>query len=142
MKFKIPVEKKRRQSISFFQTPPKFSTPIVKKYTTNNEKVNHKNIKSLSKKDIRIKSNKENGGPKTRRQSLLITLNQNIERNQINLNNPDLFYQEYFQRIIEENKGKDKDIENLAKNNTKIKSQKSLQNFNINFNKIINQGQT
>ena len=142
MKFKIPDEKKRRQSISFFQTPPKFSTPIVKKYTTNNEKVNHKNIKSLSKKDIRIKSNKENGGPKTRRQSLLITLNQNIERNQINLNNPDLFYQEYFQRIIEENKGKDKDIENLAKNNTKIKSQKSLQNFNINFNKIINQGQT
>jgi CRP-like cAMP-binding protein len=142
-KIKISPEKRRRQSISFFNSNSQLSKPVFTKFKSNNEKDNNKNIKALTKKEIQKKMNtKENGPTKIKRKSLLITLNQNIERNQINLNNPDLFYQEYFQRIIEENKGKDKDIENLAKNNTKIKSQKSLQNFNINFNKIINQGQT
>ena len=75
---------------------------------------------------------KENGPTKIKRKSLLITLNQNIERNQINLNNPDLFYQEYFQRILEENKGKD--IENTDKEHSKLKSQKSFMKINSNFN--------
>ena len=102
-----------------------------------------KQQKTLSKKiSIHKKMNtRENTHSKGKRQSLLITLNQNIERNQINLNNPDLFYQEYFQSILDKNKGKD--IQNEIKDD-KLNLQNSLtkMNSNINFNNIINPGQT
>ena len=132
-KIKISPEKRRRQSISFFNSNSQLSKPVFTKFKSNNEKDNNKNIKALTKKEIQKKMNtKENGPTKIKRKSLLITLNQNIERNQINLNNPDLFYQEYFQRILEENKGKD--IENTDKEHSKLKSQKSFMKINSNFN--------
>ena len=142
-KIKISPEKRRRQSISFFNSNSQLSKPVFTKFKSNNEKDNNKNIKALTKKEIQKKMNtKENGPTKIKRKSLLITLNQNIERNQINLNNPDLFYQEYFQRILEENKGKD--IENTDKEHSKLKSQKSFMKINSNFNinNFMNSDQT
>jgi hypothetical protein len=144
-KFKMTVEKKRRQSISFFQSSnSNFSNHLFDKFQGNdkdNKKL--KQQKTLSKKiSIHKKMNtRENTSSKGKRQSLLITLNQNIERNQINLNNPDLFYQEYFQSILDKNKGKD--IQNEIKDD-KLNLQNSLtkMNSNINFNNIINPGQT
>ena len=41
------------------------------------------------------------------KKNLLNVINQNIERNYINLNDPNLFYSEFFQKIIERNKIKD-----------------------------------
>jgi len=36
----------------------------------------------------------------SKRRSLLDSINKNIERNQINLNNPELYYAEYFHNLI------------------------------------------
>ena len=70
------------------------------------------NSNNKSKKNGIVKANK----------TLLQALNKNIERNQINLNNPDLFYSEYFHSILDKKKEKkgesplNKEEEELMKN--------------------------
>ncbi len=92
--------RQRRQSISFFQMANKFGNLNLSK-----DEETQKATKAITKKDNKKKTS-DNGVPK-RRKSLLVTLNENIERNQINLNNPELFYLDFFKDILDKKKEKD-----------------------------------
>ena len=73
------------------------------------------NYSDVEKNKLLPKKNK-NGTKKvtlSKKQSLLDSINKNIERNQINLNNPDLFYTNYFHSILD--KKKEKNGENNLK---------------------------
>ena len=97
--FAVMNNRRRRQSISFFQNNNKFSSfGKMNPEEKNSEASQYKDNKSISKKDYNKKVL-----PK-KKKSLLRTLSKNIERNQMNLNAPDLFYSTYFHSILEKNK--------------------------------------
>jgi hypothetical protein len=146
--------KQRRQSISFFkslnQNKKNNNNNVLRKTGTTRQ--DERNLQILNFQNRIQKNNNFIENRQTRKEilnhkttktkkNLLRTISKNIERNQINLNNPDLFYQEYFQSILDKNKGKD--IQNEIKDD-KLNLQNSLtkMNSNINFNNIINPGQT
>ena len=105
---------KRNQSPNLTKVP----TLNIKNYSHFSDKLKGNfNIK----KDNNINKNKKIGILKAKK-TLLDALNKNIERNQINLNNPDLFYSEYFHSILDKKKEKkgesplNKEEEELMKN--------------------------
>ena len=79
----------------------------------------------------------------SKKQSLLDSINKNIERNQINLNNPDLYYAEYFHNLLEK-KSKQRENHILNKEEeefmSKLESKSTFSNLNtfnnnLKFNK-------
>ena len=93
-------KKGQRKSISFLKLPVS-TKPIsnLRKTGTstqseNNSQYQNKYTKSSKKRKAIQHSTTKN------KTNLLKALNKNIERNQINLNNPDLFYSEYFVKIL------------------------------------------
>ena len=102
--FSLINNRKRRQSISFFQNNDKFSSMVK-----NNQEEKMSVFSQSKDNNISFKKNL----PK-KKKSLLRTLSKNIERNQINLNNPDLFYTNYFHSILDKKKEK-KGENNLKK---------------------------
>ena len=119
---------KRSQSPNLNKVP----TLNIKNYSPYSNKLKD-NL--LPKKDSNNK-NKKNGILKAKK-NLLQALNKNIERNQINLNNPDLFYSEYFHSILDKKKEKqgestlNREEEELMKNlkQKNSYSKKSSNNF-------------
>ena len=98
----INKKQQRRQSISFFQMANKFGNLSL---TKDDIEESGKSKKSITK-ILNKKKTSDNGISKGRK-SLLVTLNENIERNQINLNNPELFYLDFFKDILDKKKEKD-----------------------------------
>ena len=101
-KLMINKKQQRRQSISFFQMANKFGNLSL---TKDDIEESGKSKKSITK-ILNKKKTSDNGISKGRK-SLLVTLNENIERNQINLNNPELFYLDFFKDILDKKKEKD-----------------------------------
>ena len=101
-KLMINKRQQRRQSISFFQMANKFGNLSL---TKDDIEESGKSKKSITK-ILNKKKTSDNGISKGRK-SLLVTLNENIERNQINLNNPELFYLDFFKDILDKKKEKD-----------------------------------
>ena len=98
----------------------KFMNKDLKRKSFINSKISKKiqyNIKHRKSKfkKTNISNNENNGNSiisipnekKNKKNNLLNVIDQNIERNYINLNDPNLFYSEFFQKIIENNKIKD-----------------------------------
>ena len=100
-KLMINKRQQRRQSISFFQMANKFGNLSL---TKDDIEESGKSKKSITK-ILNKKKTSDNGISKGRK-SLLVTLNENIERNQINLNNPELFYLDFFKDILDKKKKK------------------------------------
>ena len=101
--FSLINNRKRRQSISFFQNNDKFSSMVK-----NNQEEKMSVFSQSKDNNISFKKHLSK-----KKKSLLRTLSKNIERNQINLNNPDLFYTNYFHSILD--KKKEKNGENNLK---------------------------
>ncbi len=125
--FAVMNNRRRRQSISFFQNNSRFSSfAKMNPDEKNSEASQFKDNKSISKKDYNKKVL-----PK-KKKSLLRTLSKNIERNQLNLNDPDLFYSNYFHSILEKNK---KEVESSLKKEekefmSKLERKTTLQRMN------------
>ena len=99
----------KKKSISFLKppmSPHRILNNIRKTGTTEQDE---KNLQIMNFQNKCQKNNNFIGKRKTKKEMnftiknknlLLKTINKNIERNQINLNNPDLFYSEYFVKIL------------------------------------------
>ena len=99
----------KKKSISFLKppiSPYKILNNIRKTGTTEQDE---KNLQIMNFQNKCQKNSNFIGKRKTKKEMnltiknknlLLKTINKNIERNQINLNNPDLFYSEYFVKIL------------------------------------------
>ena len=110
-KIKIKNTNTGKENLSLFQSfskkgfsPRKIGTTKLNQTNLQNinfQKTIQKNYNLIenrkSRKEIQHQTTKTN-------KSLLNTISKNIERNQINLNNPDLFYSEYFQKILDKKK--------------------------------------
>ena len=108
--------KQRRQSISFFKSlnqNKKNNNNVLRKTGTTQQ--DERNLQILNFQNRSKKSNNFIENRHTRKEilhhkstkskkNLLRTISKNIERNQINLNNPDLFYSEYFHKILDKRK--------------------------------------
>ena len=109
--------KQRRQSISFFkslnQNKRNNNNNVLRKTGTTQQ--DERNLQILNFQNRSQKSNNFIENRHTRKEilhhkstkskkNLLRTISKNIERNQINLNNPDLFYSEYFRGILDKRK--------------------------------------
>ena len=120
------IDNKKRKSIlkptniktKYSNTSVKFINKDFKKSSFINSKISKKiQYSFLSKKSnfkkTNLNKNENNGNTiinvplKKQKRNLLNLINQNIERNYINLNDPNLFYSEFFQKMIENNKIKD-----------------------------------
>jgi len=145
----IHNHKKRQKTISSMKYEKRSQSPNLNKVPTLNIKnyspySNKLKDNLLPKKDSNNK-NKKNGILKAKK-TLLQALNKNIERNQINLNNPDLFYSEYFHSILDKKKEKqgestlNREEEELMKN-LKQKNSYSKKNSN-NFKGTVYREQT
>ena len=93
---------KKENSVSCFNISENIHNSLKKfhnNYELDNGKLNDKKRKNSSSK-----TNKTNLKVVhiSKRKSLLASINKNIERNQINLNNPELYYAEYFYNLIEQ----------------------------------------
>ena len=98
-----------KKSISFLKlpmSPHRIINNIRKNGTTEQDE---KNLQIMNFQNKCQKNSNYIGKRKTKKEMnltiknknlLLKTINKNIERNQINLNNPDLFYSEYFVKIL------------------------------------------
>ncbi len=76
-----------------------------KSYFKSNEQKIKSIFKSSNSNETEIGKSKKRNNKKTfKKKNLLTTINKNIERNQINLNNPELFYSEYFHKILDKKK--------------------------------------
>ena len=108
----------KKKSISFLKppmSPHRIINNIRKNGTTEQDE---KNLQIMNFQNKCQKNSNFIGKRKTKKEMnltiknnnlLLKTINKNIERNQINLNNPNLFYSEYFVKIL----GKKKEQINL-----------------------------
>jgi hypothetical protein len=109
--------KQRRQSISFFkslnQNKKNNNNNVLRKTGTTRQ--DERNLQILNFQNRIQKNNNFIENRQTRKEilnhkttktkkNLLRTISKNIERNQINLNNPDLFYSEYFRGILDKRK--------------------------------------
>jgi hypothetical protein len=128
---------KKKNSISYFKTNKNLNH-ILKNIQNNYES-------DVEKNKLSLKKNK-NGTKKvtlSKKQSLLDSINKNIERNQINLNNPDLYYAEYFHNILErKSKMRENHILNKEEEEfmSKLESKSTFSNLNtfnnnLKFNK-------
>ena len=96
----ISYFKSFNQNINIFQ---KYNSALEKEKDRDKDKgkFKSKNIQNLILYSPTEKNQKKRINTKN---NLLSTINKNIERNQINLNNPDLFYSEYFHKILDKKK--------------------------------------
>ena len=148
-----PKIRNKRRSISYFESKHKKINEIIKKIESNTlqRKKFKKDTKNviLNSQTTNFNQSKFNTQKKKRQKNLLTTINKNIERNQINLNNPELFYSEYFQEILDkkkEEKGNNnsfnKEMEafrnKLQRKNTLSKFNSS-KNIKVKFNEIISE---
>ena len=92
---------KMKNSISFFNVGENINN-FWKKLQNNDELDSGKPKVEKKRKNSHSKTNKINlkEVQVSKRRSLLDSINKNIERNQINLNNPELYYAEYFHNLI------------------------------------------
>ena len=91
----------KRRSISYFQTNnQQINNIFLKTQTIGKDKKSSERL-ILNSQTNEIEKIKKND---TKKNNLLTTINKNIERNQINLNNPELFYSEYFHKILDKKK--------------------------------------
>ena len=102
--------KKRQKTISSMKYEKRNQSPNLTKVPTLNIK-NYSHFSDKLKGNFNIKKDNNNNKNKKigilkAKKTLLDALNKNIERNQININNPDLFYSEYFHSILDKKKEK------------------------------------
>ena len=90
----------KRRSISYFQNNNQQINIFLKTQTIRKDKKSSERL-ILNSQTNEIEKIKKND---TKKNNLLTTINKNIERNQINLNNPELFYSEYFHKILDKKK--------------------------------------
>ena len=116
----------KENSISFFKMGEKMHS-IWNKFQNNEESNNGKLRVEKKRKNSHSKASKINlkSTQFSKRKSILDSINKNIERNQINLNNPELYYAEYFHNIITQNtKLKENKVLNKEEEKFMIKLQK------------------
>ena len=93
-------KKGQRKSISFLKLPVS-TKPISNLRKTGTSTQSENNLQYQNKYTKSSKKRKAIQHSTTKNKTnLLKAINKNIERNQINLNNPDLFYSEYFVKIL------------------------------------------
>ena len=149
---------KGRQSVSFFKSFNfnKKNNNVLRK--TGTTKQDERNLQILNFQNRSKKSNNFIENRKTRKEvihkstiknkkNLLRTISKNIERNQINLNNPDLFYSEYFHKILDKkklqhgeyplNKEEEELMNKLEKKSTFSRINSLTNNFTLNFSPTI-----
>ncbi len=148
-----PKIRNKRRSISYFEPKHKKINEFVKKIDSN--RLQRKKFKKytqnviLNSQTTNFNQPKLNTQKKKKQKNLLTTINKNIERNQINLNNPELFYSEYFQEILDKKKEKKGDNNSFNKEmeafRNKLQSKKTLskinssKNIKVKFNNIISE---
>ena len=108
-----------------------------KKYNKSNSiKIKRNENNNMKKKGLLPRKSFAFGFKNDKRPNLLNVISQNIEKNQMNLNNPDEFYSEYFSNILTKkvpqiNNCKNSFINNtIQKNNVNILRRKSANNIN------------
>jgi len=108
-----------------------------KKYNKSNSiKIKRNENNNINKKGLLPRKSFAFGFKNNKRPNLLNVISQNIEKNQMNLNNPDEFYSEYFSNILTKkvpqiNNCKNSFINNtIQKNNVNILRRKSANNIN------------
>ena len=149
---------KGRQSVSFFKSFNfnKKNNNVLRK--TGTTKQDERNLQILNFQNRSKKSNNFIENRKTRKEvihkstikskkNLLRTISKNIERNQINLNNPDLFYSEYFHKILDKkkvqhgeyplNKEEEELMNKLEKKSTFSRINSLSNNLTLNFSPTI-----
>ncbi len=157
-KYNINNPNKRRQSVSFFKSFNfnKKNNNVLRK--TGTTKQDERNLQILNFQNRSKKSNNFIENRKTRKEvihkstikskkNLLRTISKNIERNQINLNNPDLFYSEYFHKILDKkkfqhgeyplNKEEEELMNKLEKKSTFSRINSLSNNLTLNFSPTI-----
>ncbi len=93
-------KKGKRKSISFLKLPVSTKT-LYNLRKTGTSAQSENSLQYQNKYTKGSKNRKEIQRSTTKNKAnLLQTINKNIERNQINLNNPDLFYSEYFVKLL------------------------------------------
>jgi hypothetical protein len=93
-------KKGKRKSISFLKLPVSTKT-LYNLRKTGTSAQSENSLQYQNKYTKSSKNRKEIQRSTTKNKAnLLQTINKNIERNQINLNNPDLFYSEYFVKLL------------------------------------------
>ena len=112
-KFKIKNTKSGKESLSFIKSL-NFSKKGFGLRKTGTTKLDETNLQIINFQNKAQKNSNFIENRKTRKEiqhqttktkkNLLRTISKNIERNQINLNNPDLFYSEYFHKILDKKK--------------------------------------
>ncbi len=156
---KLNIKKNhKRQSVSFFKSFNfnKKNSNVLRK--TGTTKQDERNLQILNFQNRSRKSNNFIENRKTRKEivhkstikskkNLLRTISKNIERNQINLNNPDLFYSEYFHKILDKkklqhgeyplNKEEEELMNKLEKKSTFSRINSLTNNFTLNFSPTI-----
>ena len=135
----------KENSISFFKMGEKMDS-IWNKFQNNEESNNGKLRVEKKRKNSHSKASKVNlkSTQFSKRKSILDSINKNIERSQINLNNPELYYAEYFHNIITQNtKLKENKVLNKEEEKFMIKLQKkstfcsmNIQQNNLKFSML------
>ena len=90
------------------------------------ERINEIDNSIVNNNKKKILQRKSNAFKNDKKPNLLNVISQNIEKNKMNLNNPDEFYSEYFSNILNKNTTKINHIKSSFINNTIQKN-----NFNI-----------
>ena len=139
----ISYFKSFNQNINIFQ---KYNSALEKEKDRDKDKgkFKSKNIQNLILYSPTEKNQKKRINSKY---NLLSTINKNIERNQINLNNPDLFYSEYFHKILDKkklqhgeyplNKEEEELMNKLEKKSTFSRINSLSNNLTLNFSPTI-----
>ena len=147
-KFKIKNTNSGKESLSLFNSI-NFSKRGFGLRKTGTTQVKHTNLQIINFQNKSQKNSNFIESRKTRKEiqhqttktkrNLLSTISKNIERNQINLNNPDLFYSEYFHKILDKKKEQHGEVP-LNKEEeefmTKLERKGTLSRMNTTTNKL------